>query len=102
MALKEVAAHLGMNANYLSGLFHRATGTTFHRYLHAVRMSKAEELLRDPRARVCEVATAVGYLSPNHFRSVFKACEKLSPSAWTLALESAKAEKSGAFLRGPP
>jgi AraC-like DNA-binding protein len=83
MALKEVAAYLGMNANYLSGLFHRSTGMTFHRYLHAVRMHKAEELLRDPRTRICDVATAVGYASPNHFRSAFKACERLSPTAWT-------------------
>jgi AraC-like DNA-binding protein len=82
MALKEVAAVLGLNANYLSGLFRRVTGTTFHRYVHAVRMSKAETLLRNPRLRVCDVASAVGYASPNHFRNAFKASEKVSPKAW--------------------
>ena len=54
-----------------------------------------------PGARVREVAAAVGYLSPNHFRSVFKACAKVSPSAWTSA-QQLKTEKSGAFLRDPP
>ena len=82
MALKDVATHLGMNANYLSGLFHRATGTTFHHHLCAVRMTKAEELLREPHARICEVAGAVGYASANHFRNAFKAWERLSPKAW--------------------
>lgn len=82
MALKEVAASLGMNANYLSGMFHHAMGTTFHRYLDRVRMAKAEELLRDPNAHIRDVAKAVGYASPNHFRSVFKTRRGLSPRIW--------------------
>jgi AraC-like DNA-binding protein len=82
MALRDVAAHLGLNANYLSDLFHKTTGMTFHHYLDDLRLEKAEELLRDPRARVCEVARAVGYASPNHFRNMFKAHKSLTPSVW--------------------
>jgi AraC-like DNA-binding protein len=82
LALHEVATHLGMNANYLSNLFHVTTGTTFHQYLEHLRLVRAAELLRDPCAHVCEVARAVGYVSPNHFRSVFKAHEGLPPTRW--------------------
>jgi transcriptional regulator GlxA family with amidase domain len=82
MALRDVATILRMNASYLSSLFSRTMGVTFHHYLDELRLARAEELLRDPRARVCEVACAVGYASPNHFRIVFKTHEGVSPSAW--------------------
>lgn len=82
MALRDVAADLGMNVSYLSALFSRTMGITFHRYLNELRLTRAEELLQDPRARICEVARAVGYTSPNHFREVFKHQEGIPPSAW--------------------
>jgi two-component system response regulator YesN len=55
---------------------------TFHHFLEEVRLSKARELLRDPRNRVGEVADAAGYASPDSFRHAFKAHEGLSPDAW--------------------
>jgi AraC-like DNA-binding protein len=82
MALSDVAAALNMNASYLSSLFSRTAGVTFHKYLEGLRLARAKELLRDPRVRVCDVACAVGYVSPNHFRNVFKAHAGKSPSAW--------------------
>ncbi len=89
MSLGDLASLLAMNANYLSGLFHQTTGVTFHHYLEALRLGRAEELLRNPCARICEVACAVGYASPNHFRSAFKAREGSSPSAWRLSVPTA-------------
>jgi AraC-like DNA-binding protein len=82
LALGDIAAELRMNASYLSNLFSKTKGVTFHRYLDALRLARAKELLRDPRTRVCEVACAVGYVSPNHFRNVFKAREGSPPSVW--------------------
>jgi AraC family transcriptional regulator len=57
-------------------------GVTFHRYLEQLRLANAEALLRDSRVHVCDVACAVGYASPNHFRNVFKAFKGVSPSTW--------------------
>jgi AraC-like DNA-binding protein len=71
-----------INAAYLSTLFTRTTGMTFHHFLQEVRLSKAKELLRDSRNRVSEVALAVGYASPDAFRRAFKAREGHSPDAW--------------------
>jgi AraC-like DNA-binding protein len=82
MSLREVSSSLNMNASYLSGLFSKTMGVTFHHYLDELRLAKAEELLRDPCARVREIAYAVGYVSPNHFRNVFKVHEGIPPSAW--------------------
>jgi two-component system response regulator YesN len=44
------------NASYLSALFSQTTGVTFHEFLEEVRLSKAKELLRDPRKREAAVA----------------------------------------------
>lgn len=87
MALRQLAESLGMNANYLSDLFHKILGVTYHQYLDELRLAKAEELLRDTHACVCDVSCAVGYASPNHFRHVFKLHHGgLSPCAWREAV----------------
>jgi two-component system response regulator YesN len=82
MQLGDVATAMNMNAAYVSSLFHTATGATFHHYLEELRLTKSKDLLRDPVKRVCEVACAVGYTNPNHFRDVFKTRIGISPSVW--------------------
>ena len=82
MSLGEAASAMKLNAAYLSTLFTRTTGMAFHQFLQEVRLSKAKELLRDPRNRISEVALAVGYASPDVFRRAFKAREGHSPEAW--------------------
>jgi AraC-like DNA-binding protein len=82
MQLADLAAALDLNASYVSNLFSTTVGVTFHHYLEELRLAKAKELLHDPRKRVCEVARAVGYTNPNHFRTVFRARVGTSPSAW--------------------
>ncbi|HVM59320.1 MAG TPA: AraC family transcriptional regulator [Verrucomicrobiae bacterium] len=82
IGLKDMALVMKRNASYLSALFSQTTGVPFHRFLEEVRLSKARELLRDPRNRIVEVACAVGYASPVSFRHAFKARAGLSPEAW--------------------
>ena len=60
MSLGDVAVALKMNAAYLSSLFSATAGVTFHKHLEGVRLTKAQELLRDPHNRVCEVACVPG------------------------------------------
>jgi two-component system response regulator YesN len=80
--LNELALAMNRNPSYLSALFSQTTGVPFHQYLEDIRLSRARELLRDPRNRICEVARAAGYASPDAFRHAFRAHEGLSPSAW--------------------
>jgi len=82
ISLDDLASAMRMNASYLSTLFSQTTGVTFHQFLEEVRLSKAKELLRDPRNRVGQVACAAGYAGPDAFRHAFKAHEGLSPEAW--------------------
>ncbi len=82
ISLDELASAMKRNASYLSALFSQTTGVTFHQFLENIRLSKAKELLRNPRNRVGKVARATGYASPDTFRHAFKAHEGLSPDAW--------------------
>ncbi|MGD0614986.1 MAG: AraC family transcriptional regulator [Verrucomicrobiota bacterium] len=87
--LDDLARAVNMNADYVSNLFSATMGMTFHRYLEDLRLARAKSLLRDPLKRVCEVAYAVGYPNPNHFRNVFKTRVGMPPSAWRETSESA-------------
>ena len=71
--LNGLAEQLGVTPNYLSALFRREMGQTFSAYLESCRIEKAQDLLRDVRYKVYEVAAAVGYSDPRHFGKVFKA-----------------------------
>jgi two-component system response regulator YesN len=82
LSLGELAAAFQMNASYLSDVFRQTTGVTFHHFVQETRLAKARALLRDPRNRVCEVASAAGYASPDAFRHAFKAHAGVSPEAW--------------------
>jgi AraC-like DNA-binding protein len=82
MSLTQVASAIGMNASYLSDLFSRQLGMTFHQYLVEVRMAKARQLLLSPHRRISEVACAVGYASADQFRHAFKAHAGVPPSQW--------------------
>jgi AraC-like DNA-binding protein len=82
VCLDAMATALRASPAYLSRLFSADMGVTFHQYLDEFRLARARELLRDPRNRVAEVASAAGYASADYFRHAFKAHASVSPSAW--------------------
>lgn len=82
LQLQDLARAMKLNPAYVSYLFSSTTGVTFHHYLEGLRLARAKELLRDPLRRISEIAQAVGYANPNHFRSVFRARVGVSPSSW--------------------
>jgi AraC-like DNA-binding protein len=82
MGLGDVASAMRMNSAYLCELFSGTMGLTFHHYLEELRLARAKELLGNPVNRIGEVACAVGYANPNHFREVFKARVGIPPSVW--------------------
>jgi transcriptional regulator GlxA family with amidase domain len=95
LQLGDVAKALEMNACYLSTLFSRTLGVTFHYYLDELRLAAAKELLRDPIRRVREVAYAVGYASAGSFRSAFRSKNGIAPSAWRDEQTAVRATPTG-------
>jgi len=71
LTLEDLGDLLGLNGTYLGQLFRKETGTTFLKYLTAVRLEYAKELLLDGRYNVSEVADIVGYKTSQYFGHIF-------------------------------
>lgn len=72
LALSDVAAHVGLSAEYLSRLFKDETGVKFVVYLNNLRLKHALRLLETTNLKVYEVAEQVGYSNLSYFSTVFK------------------------------
>lgn len=82
LSLQDVAAALGISPAYLSRLMRQELGASFIDYLIQVRIGKAAALLRDPLAKVCDVAKMVGYSSQHYFSTAFKKKTGVSPAEY--------------------
>jgi len=70
--LKDLADHLRLNPNYLSGIFRRETGLTPAKYIKRLRMEEARRLLESGEVSVTEIAGMLGYSSAGYFSRDFK------------------------------
>ena len=73
-----------MNPVYLGHLFKRETGVFFNEYLARVRIVHASQLLRDPKLRIYDIATRVGFSSASYFVKSFKALTGMSPAKFRI------------------
>lgn len=72
LSLHHIAAGYYMNADYLSRLFKKVTGTNFVDYLTEVRIAKSKELMKLTRYKNYEIAQLVGYEDYRYFSQIFK------------------------------
>ncbi|MGA7980859.1 MAG: helix-turn-helix transcriptional regulator [Chromatiaceae bacterium] len=63
-----------------------AQGTSFKELLQEVRFEISQQLLRDTRLPVVEVAEALGYAAAGAFTRAFQRWSGKSPTAWREAL----------------
>lgn len=70
--LEEAAQLVHMNPSYVSSLFRKVTGSNFSDHVHAVRMKKSAELLREHRWTAADVSEMVGYANAKNFIRAFK------------------------------
>ncbi len=78
----DLAAVAGVSTVHLRTLFHRATGTSPHRYVQARRIALACQLLREDDAPVAVIAERVGLPQPRVFHRLFKASTGTTPGRW--------------------
>jgi CheY-like chemotaxis protein len=70
---------MGMSRTTLHKKMTALTGLSISRYLRALRLRKAQELLTDSALNVAEVAYAVGFEDPKYFSRVFSEEYGVSP-----------------------
>ncbi len=85
LMLQDVAGQVCMSNSRFSTVFAQETGYTFTEYLAALRISKAQELLKATDMRSSQIAQAVGYTDPHYFSYLFKKRTGQSPSEYRKA-----------------
>ena len=88
VSVENVACELGLNGNYLSHLFKYETGKSFVEYMTALRMKKAQDLLRTTNLKSYAIARMVGYSDSQYFSQVFKRHTGVSPGEFRKFQES--------------
>ena len=73
---------MGMSRNSLYRKLMALTGMSVIPYLRALRLQKAEELLKQSSMSIAEVAYAVGFDNPRYFSRVFSEEKGVSPSSF--------------------
>ena len=80
LMLQDVAETVHMSQSHFSTLFSQETGLTFTRYLTALRIGKAKEVLTTTQLRTSQIAADVGYNDAHYFSYLFKKTTGLTPS----------------------
>ena len=93
LSVQDLCGAFHISQSYLARLFRKHSARSCNKYLTELRVRRARELLRDnPRARIRDVAEAVGYADPLYFSRVFRSYVGKSPSDYVneLLLSSEK------------
>lgn len=82
LSVKSISDYAAMSTSYACTYFKNETGMTLNQYITDFRIKKAKQLLTDPRNKVNEISTAVGYSDGNYFAKSFRKYTGLSPSEY--------------------
>lgn len=83
-SVAELAAEARLGVSQFAERFVAETGFTAAHYLRVQRIEAAKRLMREPGGRrsLAEIAHACGYSSSQHFATIFKRLEGVTPTAF--------------------
>ena len=61
LSVKDISDHVFLSTSYVCTFFKNETGQTLNQYLTEYRMEKAKQLLSDPRYKITDISSRVGY-----------------------------------------
>ncbi|MBE2223414.1 MAG: response regulator [Anaerolineae bacterium] len=82
ISLQEVADEVNLSQSHLSSQFKARTGTSYVKYLTALRMDNAMKLLQTTDQSVSTVAEMVGYPNTTNFYRHFQKYTKMTPAIY--------------------
>ncbi|HEV8247567.1 MAG TPA: helix-turn-helix domain-containing protein [Polyangiaceae bacterium] len=82
MRLEQVARLAGFTPTYFSRLFKQRQGTTFERYVSALRIERARQLLTSTALSITRVSQLCGLNSPEYFARAFGRALGVTPLAY--------------------
>lgn len=87
LTLQEVADCCFVSQWHLSKLLNRYAEKSFYDILNAIRITKAKELLRDPKLKIGTIGEMVGYADTAHFARTFKKLAGMSANEYRNSLK---------------
>lgn len=88
--VQTVADEVGLSRSRFSHLFKSQTGRSFPEYLEALRLDRAEDLLRMTNRTISEVARDSGFADPLYFSRRFRLRKGVSPKQWRTNLSASE------------
>lgn len=82
LSLKDVAAVVNLNPNYVSQLFKKSSGSTFSHYLTNLRITNAKKLITTTNTSINEIASQTGFNDYFYFLKTFKKMTGKTPSEY--------------------
>lgn len=79
IVISRIASQTGVNASYLSNLFHKTEGVTIQQYIRQEKIRLAENMLRYSEYGVKEIANYLAFCSQSYFGRAFKEQTGMSP-----------------------
>jgi YesN/AraC family two-component response regulator len=79
ITLDDACKMASTSKTYFCRFFKCATGHSLRNYHHLVKVHRAEELLRDKRLSIADVAIKLGYNDSNYFSTIYKKFKGQSP-----------------------
>lgn len=99
ITLQDLAAVAGLSRMHFAAQFRAAVGMRPHEYLMKRRIERAEELLKQAKVSLVEVALTVGFQTQAHFTTVFKRFAGDTPYQWRSAYLAQSASQPCARAR---
>ena len=72
LTVAALSAMVNLSPSRFAHVFRRTTGVSPVRYLHDMRMRRAQQLLKETSLPVREVMRQVGWSDPSHFSKAFR------------------------------
>jgi AraC family transcriptional regulator len=82
LALSALASEMDLSARQFAQAFRRTTGTAPDRWLRHQRIEHAKVMLRTTSIPISQIATACGFVSPDHLSRVFASIVGIDPKGW--------------------
>lgn len=82
-SLKNLAAEMDMNANYLGQVFKRETGKNYTTYILELKIEKAKAMIDSRDFSISEIASALGFNDYFYFLKSFKRITGFTPKQYS-------------------
>lgn len=79
MRIENIASHFAMSANYISIYVKKHSQVSIQQHIIQTKLKSAEQLLKNGRQNINEIAMRLGFTDASHFNKLYKKYKGISP-----------------------